>query len=114
MHVFPYSVRPGTGAAHLDDHVSPHEKKDRVAAMLSVSRRHFLHFRHRQLGEVRPVLWEKAIDHHGLPGWSGLTDNYLRVAAPSPLNLENTITPARLAGPSGNSVDARVLSDGVP
>ena len=114
MHVFPYSVRPGTGAAHLPDHVSPHEKKDRVAAMLSVSRRHYLRFRHRQQGEIRPVLWEKAIDHHGSPGWSGLTDNYVRVAAPSPLNLENTITPVRLGGPSETSVDAQVLSDSLP
>ncbi len=114
MHVFPYSVRPGTGAAHLPDHVSPSEKKDRVAAMLSVSQRHYLHFRHRQHGGVRPVLWEKAIDHHGLPGWSGLTDNYIRVAAPSPLNIENTITPARLGKPSGNSVDCQVLPAGMP
>ena len=113
MHVFPYSVRPGTGAAHLPDHVPTPKKKDRVAAMLSVSRRHYLHFRHRQHGEVRPVLWEKAIDHHGSPGWSGLTDNYIRVAAPSPLDLENTITPARLGGPSGDSVNARVFPDGV-
>ena len=114
MHVFPYSVRPGTGAAHLPDHVSPREKKDRVAAMLSVSRRHYLHFRHRQHGQVRPVLWEKASGHPGEPRWSGLTDNYIRVSAPSPMNLENTITQARLGDTTGNSVDARVLSTGTP
>ena len=30
MHVFPYSVRPGTSATHFDGHVSPEAKSRRV------------------------------------------------------------------------------------
>ncbi len=109
MHVFPYSVRPGTGAAFLADHVPPSEKRSRVAAMLEVSRRHFLAFRQLQQGQVKPVLWESSRRGDDSMVWSGLTDNYVRVSAKSTADLRNTITPARLGGTVGGTVMAHAL-----
>jgi threonylcarbamoyladenosine tRNA methylthiotransferase MtaB len=114
MHVFPYSVRPGTGAAFLADHVSTSEKRARVAAMLEVSRRQFLAFRQRQQGQVKPVLWESSrqvTDSQVTDSmvWSGLTDNYVRVSTKSPADLRNTITPARLGETVGETVMAHAL-----
>jgi threonylcarbamoyladenosine tRNA methylthiotransferase MtaB len=72
-HVFPYSVRPGTSAAHYDDQVDVATRTKRAEELRgvadSMARRHRASF----VGSVRSVLWE------GARGTSGLTDNYLRV-----------------------------------
>jgi threonylcarbamoyladenosine tRNA methylthiotransferase MtaB len=72
-HVFPYSVRPGTSAAHFDDQVEVQTRSRRAEELRevadSMARSHRLSF----VGAVRSVLWE------GARGTSGLTDNYLRV-----------------------------------
>ena len=97
LHVFPFSARPGTSAAHLPDDVPPAEKKRRVAEMMSLAEGGFRSFRRRLLGQERPVLWESKRKDGGVWVWSGLTDNYVRVYTRSPQDLHNTITPARLA-----------------
>ena len=54
------------------------------------------------MGSVRPVLWEgqgqPVDDQPGLRLWSGHTDNFLRVLAhaPAEVNLHNRILPSRL------------------
>ena len=105
-HVFPYSVRPGTSAAHFDGHVDPRVKADRVRRLLSLTERQFADYRIAARGQVRPVLWEERRAYGDANRWYGLTDNYLRVAASSPLDLANTITPARL----GELADDGVVS----
>ena len=72
-HVFPYSVRPGTSAAHASDHVSSKVKSERAAEVRELTEKHALEFKQQSVGQVRPVLWE------GASATSGLTDNYLRV-----------------------------------
>lgn len=94
MHVFPYSVRPRTTAAHLYDKVHPLEKKGRMARMLALSIIKSNAFRKRSLGQTRPVLWEATKTTEGV--FSGLTDNYLRVHTRSHKNLTSKITLARL------------------
>ena len=104
MHVFPYSVRPGTSAAHFDSKVSPAVKSDRMERLLELARRQAAEFRKSMLGSSRPVLWED--DTRGSDGrvWHGLTDNYLRVASPSYEALRNRITPVRLEYVDGEVV----------
>jgi threonylcarbamoyladenosine tRNA methylthiotransferase MtaB len=72
-HVFPYSIRPGTSAAHFNDQVEVQVRTRRAEELRAVAdgmaRRH----RQRFVGSTRSVLWE------GARGTSGLTDNYLRV-----------------------------------
>jgi threonylcarbamoyladenosine tRNA methylthiotransferase MtaB len=71
-HVFPYSERPGTSAAHFADQLDVALRSERAAEVREATERHGLEFRRASLGQVRPVLWEGG-------GRSGLTDNYLRV-----------------------------------
>jgi threonylcarbamoyladenosine tRNA methylthiotransferase MtaB len=72
-HVFPYSSRPGTSAAHFTDQTEIDDRAERAAQLREIA--DAMARRHRQafVGAVRPVLWE------GARGISGLTDNYLRV-----------------------------------
>ena len=104
MHVFPYSIRPGTSAAHLDGQVEVIKKRERTGEMLELAATAVREFRLGSLGQTRPVLWEpgKGRDAGGI--WSGLTDNYLRVKAQSDRDLGNVITDARLIGLDGDWV----------
>ena len=108
MHVFPYSARPGTSAAHFAGMVGPDTKTRRVRAMLSLSRRHFTAFRDRFVGATRPVLWEEP---RGESLWTGLTDNYIRVQGESARPLANEVTPARLVRQEEDLVIGEVLSE---
>jgi threonylcarbamoyladenosine tRNA methylthiotransferase MtaB len=109
MHVFPYSIRPGTSAAHLDGQVEVIKKRERTGEMLELAATAVREFRLGSLGQTRPVLWEpgKGRDAGGI--WSGLTDNYLRVKAQSDRDLGNVITDARLTGLDGDWVTGEVV-----
>jgi threonylcarbamoyladenosine tRNA methylthiotransferase MtaB len=72
-HVFPYSERPGTSAAHFDDHLAPAIRAQRAAEVREITARDAAKFRERSVGQVRPALWERS------RGSGGLTDNYLKV-----------------------------------
>ena len=109
MHVFPYSARPGTSAAHFADGVDDAVKSARVREMVALSRRSSAAFRERSLGSTRPVLWEEPKAALGADAWVGLTDNYIRVAAKSPTPLANEITPARLLRQKEDLVISQVL-----
>ena len=96
MHVFPYSPRPGTSAAHFINHVPDVAKKERAAEMLAVANLGFKAFRDNQLGTTRPVLWEKVSKKDRAYLLSGLTDNYIRVYGQSHVNLTNVIVRTQL------------------
>jgi threonylcarbamoyladenosine tRNA methylthiotransferase MtaB len=72
-HVFPYSVRPGTTAAYLDNRVDVQTQALRAEQLRAVADEMAKSHRMSFVGSVRSVLWE------GARGTSGLTDNYLRV-----------------------------------
>ena len=110
MHVFPYSARPGTSAAYLDNMVPEPIKNERMNEMPAMARRNFLAVREQQSGAIRPVLWQSSRNRGGETWWSGLTDNYLQVSDRSEQNLRNTITLARLHEMDGDSVNAEVIS----
>ena len=111
LHVFPYSVRPGTSAAHFDGQVPAEVKSRRMAAMLKTAEGRRADYRRRLRGQVRPVLWEGKGRGASADRWTGLTDNYVRVAARSGRSLANTITPARLGEQRDGLVLAEVASD---
>jgi threonylcarbamoyladenosine tRNA methylthiotransferase MtaB len=109
MHVFPYSIRPGTSAAHLDGQVEAIKKRERTGEMLELAATAVREFRTGTLGQTRPVLWEPAKGRDAGGVWSGLTDNYLRVRAQSSRDLGNVITDARLTGLDGDWVTGEVV-----
>jgi threonylcarbamoyladenosine tRNA methylthiotransferase MtaB len=98
MHVFPYSIRPGTSAAYLDGQVAVDHKKERTGEMLELAATAVREFRSGALGQTRSVLWEPAAGKDSGGVWSGLTDNYLRVRAQDSRDLGNVITDTRLTG----------------
>ena len=108
MHVFPYSVRPGTGAAHYPDRVDPAIKSARMRELLSLSQRSSIAFIGRWLGATRSVLWEAPKDKARPDVWEGLTDNYIRVQGQSARPLTNQITQAELLRHEGDLVIAQV------
>ena len=81
MHVFPYSVRPGTSAAHYRERVAEDVKRERTSGLLELSERLASDFRRGLEGSVRPVLWESRDGANGR--WAGLTDTYVRVSCRS-------------------------------
>ena len=118
LHLFPYSPRPGTTAYHLPAPVGDAEKRRRAAEMAAICAAGFTAYRRRQLGRTRPVLWETARPA-ATPGamlWSGLTDNYIRVAAETDagVSLANRIVPARLHRLDGKNVRATLDPSSAP
>lgn len=76
IHVFPFSVRPGTRAAFMKDKVAPELKHTRVQRMLALSERLQNSWLQQWLGQEVEVLLEKV----GTDGvGKGYTPHYLRV-----------------------------------
>jgi threonylcarbamoyladenosine tRNA methylthiotransferase MtaB len=96
-HVFTYSARPGTAASKMSDQVPNATRKLRNAALRSVIKKSSEDYRMQFLGEQVSVLWETAT-HLDDDLWKvgGLTDNYIRVFAQTPLQIWNQITPVQL------------------
>ena len=113
MHIFPYSRRPGTSAHHLDGQVDAADKRPRMSQMLEVASRSSQEYRRSQLGQIRPVLWESCREKGGSRTLSGLTDNYIRVYAVTPRDLNNnlqySITPVRITALKGGGVAGEAL-----
>ena len=111
VHVFPYSPRPGTSAAHYGDHVDPRTKSARARSLSETADALSRRFRERLIGETRPVLWERAEpaadEENGDSGFilSGLTDNYVRTRAQMDApTAVNRITPVELTGLNGDGM----------
>ncbi|PKB70556.1 MAG: tRNA (N(6)-L-threonylcarbamoyladenosine(37)-C(2))-methylthiotransferase MtaB [SAR202 cluster bacterium Io17-Chloro-G6] len=109
MHIFPYSIRPGTSAAHLNGPVDDVRKREWTGEMLELSGTAAREFRQRALGQTRPVLWEPANRKSSAGVWTGLTDNYLRVRTQSGADLGNVIASAQLIAINEDWVTAEVV-----
>lgn len=77
LHVFPYSERSGTKALEIPYVVSQQEKHRRVERLLEVSNVKMCEFTLRNIGQIRPVLFESKAKNGMIYGF---TDNYLKVA----------------------------------
>jgi len=90
LHVFKFSPRPGTPAISLPDAVHPRVAQERSQRLIQLGDELATTFHQRFVGRDVQVLFESAQQMEGANIWSGLTDNYLRVQALSPLDLTNT------------------------
>lgn len=75
VHVFPYSVRPGTAAASLEQ-IPEAVRKERARRMIEETRADRSAFFAAALGDTRPVLCER--EEKGL--WQGFTPDYIPVS----------------------------------
>ena len=96
LHVFPYSIRPGTSAAHYEKQITPSIKSERMNALLALAKVQAHQFRREFIGSTFPVLWESQTARRGKQYWTGLTDNYMRVRARCDSDLQDVITKATL------------------
>ena len=103
MHIFPYSIRPGTPAAAMEQ-VPRAAKEERAARAAAVGEE--LHRRYLAgcVGQVYPVLYEQACEGR----WQGHAPNYMRVAAPG-ADLHNQVLPTRITGVAGELLMGELL-----
>jgi threonylcarbamoyladenosine tRNA methylthiotransferase MtaB len=124
IHIFTYSPRLGTAAAHYPDQVPDDIKRARSRALHELMTRMKVNHLRRFVGDTREVLWETTTvtrspettgqqpAEAGGRTWSGYTDNYLRVemVAPEGIDLTNTILPVRLEACQGDRLRGGVLA----
>jgi threonylcarbamoyladenosine tRNA methylthiotransferase MtaB len=94
LHVFRYSVRPGTPAAKLRGKVPNTVKKERSHELITWATQREEQFAAQYAGQQLPVLWE-AVTGSSEAGFmqAGYTHNYIRVHTTHPRILTNHITP---------------------
>ena len=106
IHIFPYSVRPGTPAAGMRQ-VEEGVKKERVrraARAAEALRRAYLSG---CVGEVYPVLFEQPRDGR----FSGHAPNYMEVLAKTGEDLHNQVRQARITGTEQDALLGEILED---
>lgn len=106
LHIFPYSKRPGTVAARLEEQVAKEIKEARVAELRELDQRKRREFYTAQLGKVWPVLVERA--RRGKP-MNGYTDNYVPVHFAAPATVANTVVLVRLDALSDDGVSGTMV-----
>lgn len=88
LHVFTYSERENTEAAHMDGVIPIPERKRRNKMLRILSEKKKMAFYETQLGKTYPILWE----HENKNGiMFGFTENYVRVQKPYDANSVNQI-----------------------
>ena len=103
IHVFPYSVRPGTRAAAMEQ-LPKSVKEERAARAGEVAAQ--LHEQYLQscVGQVYPVLFEQP----GREGeFTGHAPNYMEVTAPGE-DLHNCLRPVRITGVKGTILKGEI------
>jgi len=114
LHVFPYSPREGTPGAQLPGRLHGSETRRRVRALTELGRRKWAAFLASQEGAEAEVLFERRLEDGRL---TGLTDNYIRVAAKGPEEWIGEIVSMRLAAEAGGGAPGgplRAQLTGVP
>ena len=100
IHVFSYSPREDTLAAAMSGQSNARIKKERSQKMLALAEESMENFNQRFLGSIKLVLWEQRSNG----GWSGLTDNYIKVYVKSDKDLTNQLLPVKLTEVRGDGL----------
>ena len=112
LHVFRYSIRPGTPASRMNNQVRAAVKKARSAKLLALSDTMEKTFAASLKGTRQAVLWEQ-ISGASPQGYihSGYSDNYMRVRTVHPQNLSNLITAAQLGDYANGAIHGTVVGE---
>ena len=106
IHVFPFSPRPGTMAAAMENKLTSEELKSRVHRMGEVASRSRDKYVGSCVGRTVQVLWEEETEP-GSHVYSGTSDNYVHVLCESTQSLHNTVEDVTLVRGNGGAVWAR-------
>ena len=105
MHIFPYSIRPGTPAEKL--HQLPKKvKEDRARQVSSVAAAMRRSYLEGCVGQVYPVLFEQPRDGK----FSGHAPNYMEVLVEGE-GLHNVVRRVRITGTGGEALLGELLED---
>ncbi len=103
IHVFPYSIRPGTRAAAMEQ-VPKSIKEERAARAGEVAAALHEEYLQSCVGKTFPVLFEQP----GAPGfYTGHAPNYMEVEAPGE-DLHNCLRPVRITGVEGTLLKGEI------
>ncbi len=91
MHIFKYSMRKGTRAAHMDNQVDPQVKNIRSEDLLSLNAIMHKEFLDGQIGKCKEVLFEEEMSINNKRYFVGHTREYVKVAVETDDNLSNEI-----------------------
>lgn len=109
LHIFPYSVRPGTPAAAFPDQIAPQVAAERVTRLGELSARLHAEYCARFTGTTRPVLFESTVRGGRM---AGFTDNYIRVVVPYRRELVNQVVPVELGALASAAPEASGYAGG--
>lgn len=101
LHVFPYSIRPGTAAAAFPEQVPAAVKEERAARLQALGQRKREDFIRRHVGTVQKVLIERKDRKSGL--LKGFSENYIPVRCEGPASLAGQIVSVRLLAGKGGA-----------
>ena len=96
MHVFPYSIRPGTKAADMPQVPGP-VKEERAARAGTLAARLHRAYLEECVGRTYPVLFEQPVAGR----YGGHAPNYMEVAVSGGEDLHNRVLPVRITGTDG-------------
>ncbi len=111
-HIFTFSPRPQTAAAHFDRQIAAPIAKERSRRMRAIVTKSKHAFMQSFLGCELEVLWEAQRKRHASSNtYSGLSDNYLRIHTTHDSNLSNQIRPVRIHTLQGEILLADLLPE---
>ena len=105
MHIFPYSIRPGTPAAEMEQ-VPKAVKEERSARAAAVAEELHQEYLSGCVGKVYPVLYEQPYDGR----YHGHAPNYMTVAV-SGEDLHNKVVLTRITGVEGELLTGELLPE---
>ena len=105
MHIFPYSIRPGTPAAAMEQ-VPKAVKEDRAARAAAVAEEMHQCYLAGCVGKIYPVLYEQPYDGR----YHGHAPNYMTVAV-SGEDLHNKVISTRITGVEGELLTGELLPE---
>ncbi len=109
-HVFHFSPRPGTPAAHFAGQVAGPVSKQRSAEMRALFGELSENYRHALINREMQVLWETAKQQaDGTWLLEGLSGNYVRVKAFDPQNLWNRISLVKLETLTPEGMSGKII-----
>ncbi|MCI5178108.1 MAG: tRNA (N(6)-L-threonylcarbamoyladenosine(37)-C(2))-methylthiotransferase MtaB [Candidatus Electrothrix sp. AW3_4] len=109
LHVFPYSLRPGTAAAKFTDQIPRPIKNARVARLRELDTQKKIYFYQQHCGTEQNVLFEGIDEQQGL--LKGFSENYIPVQCKGAAQLVGSVVPVRLLNvQEQGSVFGKVIS----
>ncbi len=107
LHVFPYSGRPGTAAAAMENKVPETVKKERVKELIKLGREKEKEFINRNAGEERVMLVQEGDKGGRLYGY---TENYIYTSIKSVKGVENKFLRVKILKAGKKEAEAEIAS----